>query len=297
MHGRPDSSTIDPPAARLASGYSASRWTKFPSRYDVSSGQVLAASGMLFGQWDVLIYNRPDTPLLFNSPAATVLPIEGILAAISVKSSVDKAAIDDAAAAAKGALVDASQPRHPRLSHSGARTHRHLPAYVRVRLHGSRALELIEHAKDAGEQPVKWNGDSEPTESEASVRPSVLTGICVLDSGLCTAHEGDDGQVAIEKIEGYVWADTKSGDGAWGLFPSNPVARAPDDTSDAPEPPEIHRPRWAAGKPWPGLGRQLKRGVRATSHVGCKFVRHLWDNGCLWLQSRVRTSGIIHRAD
>jgi hypothetical protein len=189
-----------------------------PSRYGVSSGQVLAANGTLSGQWDVLIYSRPDTPLLFNSPAATVLPIEGILAAISVKSSVDKAAIDDAAAAAK---VLRSMPLNPDIGGSvtGGRGHIGIcpPTFV-FGFTGLALSTLIEHAKDAGEQPVKWDGDGEPAESEASVRPSVLTGICVLDSGLVLPMRGDDGQVAIEKIEGYVWADTESGDGAWGLF-------------------------------------------------------------------------------
>jgi hypothetical protein len=53
--------------------------------------------------------------------------------------------------------------------------------------------------------------------SEEPNSPAVLTGICVLDQGLVLPIR-EDGQVAIEDIQGYVAAETASGDGAWGLF-------------------------------------------------------------------------------
>ena len=71
-----------------------------PERYGVTSGEVRASDGSVSTQWDVLIINRLDTPHLFRSPGAAVVPVEGVLAAISVKSMLDKAAIEDAAEAA-----------------------------------------------------------------------------------------------------------------------------------------------------------------------------------------------------
>ena len=43
----------------------------------VTSGEVRASDGSVSGQWDVLIYNRLDTPRMYLSAGAAVLPIEG----------------------------------------------------------------------------------------------------------------------------------------------------------------------------------------------------------------------------
>jgi hypothetical protein len=81
-----------------------------PYRYAVAGGQVLAANDAISTQWDVLIYSRLDTPRLYSTPAATILPIEGVLAAISVKSKVDEVALEDAAKAATQLSRDAPCP-------------------------------------------------------------------------------------------------------------------------------------------------------------------------------------------
>jgi hypothetical protein len=60
---------------------------------------VRGADGSRSGQWDLLVYNALDTPVLHSSEDPLVLPIEGILAAISVKTKVDKGAIEEVAEA------------------------------------------------------------------------------------------------------------------------------------------------------------------------------------------------------
>jgi hypothetical protein len=68
-----------------------------PERYGVTSGEVHASDGSTSGQWDVLIYNRVDTPRLYLSAGAAVLRVEGVLAAISVKSKLNKRSIAEVA--------------------------------------------------------------------------------------------------------------------------------------------------------------------------------------------------------
>jgi hypothetical protein len=72
-----------------------------PERYGVTGGIVRSSDGSRSTQWDVLIYDRLETPRLYKRDAAAVLPIEGILAAISVKSTADKESVKDACGAAR----------------------------------------------------------------------------------------------------------------------------------------------------------------------------------------------------
>jgi hypothetical protein len=168
-----------------------------PHRYGVTSGEVRASDGSVSTQWDVLIYNRFDTPRLYSSFGAAVLPIEGVLAAISVKSMVNKAAVRDAAGAAGRlrAMPRRSLPPHPRS----------LGPQPAVFVFGFRgvALETLQrHVFDATEGP-----DS----------PRVLSGVCVLESGLVLPVNAD-GNVAPEDIHGYRVAHAR--EGAWGILVS-----------------------------------------------------------------------------
>jgi hypothetical protein len=166
-----------------------------PHRYGVTSGEVRASDGSVSSQLDVLIYNRFDTPQLFSSFGAAVLPIEGVLAAISVKSRLDKAAIDDAADAAARLR---SMPR--RSLPSDPRSLGPKPAVFAFGFRGVALETLRQHVRDATEGP-----DS----------PRVLSGVCVLGTGLVVPVNAD-GNVAPEDIQGYRVAHAR--EGAWGIL-------------------------------------------------------------------------------
>ena len=167
-----------------------------PERYGVTSGEVRASDGSVSTQWDVLIINRLDTPHLFRSPGAAVVPVEGVLAAISVKSMLDKAAIEDAAEAAARLR---SMPRRTLPSHVPSLGP--TPAVFVFSFRGS-ALDTLREQILNTTRP-----DS----------PGVLSGVCVLDSGLVLPVNAE-GNVAPEDIKNYRVALAQ--EGAWGIFVS-----------------------------------------------------------------------------
>jgi hypothetical protein len=148
----------------------------------------------------VLVYDRLETPRLYRRDTAAVLPIEGILAAISVKSTADKSAVKDACDAAevlrnmeRRTLPSAAPPGLP-----GAEWPR--PA---VFLFGFKGLELETlrtHLRTFGVEPGS---------------PRALNGVCVLESGLVVAT--DEAGAPGPQVAGYRVANAAMG-GAWGLF-------------------------------------------------------------------------------
>jgi hypothetical protein len=165
-----------------------------PYRYAVAGGQVLAANDAISTQWDVLIYSRLDTPRLYNTPAATILPIEGVLAAISVKTKVDKAALADAARAATQLR---EMPRTP-IGHHNRSPWLSPPVFV-FGFTGLTLPTLIRHAKEVA-----------PHEG------AVINAVCVLDQGLILPAE--DGKVDFREFNDYEYALAGEADGAWGMF-------------------------------------------------------------------------------
>lgn len=165
-----------------------------PYRYAVAGGQVLAANDAISTQWDVLIYSRLDTPRLYSTPAATILPIEGVLAAISVKSKVDEAALADAARAATQLR---EMPRAPIRRHE--RSAWLSPPVFVFGFTGLTLPTLIRHAKEVA-----------PHEG------AVINCVCVLDQGLVLPAE--DGKVDFREFNDYEYALAGEADGAWGMF-------------------------------------------------------------------------------
>lgn len=165
-----------------------------PYRYAVTGGQVLSANDAISTQWDVLIYSRLDTPRLYNTPAATIVPIEGVLAAISVKTTVDGAALADAAKAATQLreMPRASIPSHNRSVWLSP------PVFV-FGFTGLTLPTLIKHAKEVA-----------PHEG------AVVNSVCVLDQGLILPAE--DGKVDFREFNDYEYALAGEADGAWGMF-------------------------------------------------------------------------------
>jgi uncharacterized protein DUF6602 len=166
-----------------------------PDRYGVVSGEVRAHDDSVSGQWDVLIYNRLETPRMYLSPGAAVLPIEGVLAAISVKSKLDKRAIYEVAEAAARlrAMSRKSLPPKPR-SRGLA------PAVFAFGFQGIALPRLLRHTHAATEGPES---------------PRRLTGVCVLGHGLVLPIN-QQSNVAPEDIQGYNIA--YASEGAWGMF-------------------------------------------------------------------------------
>jgi hypothetical protein len=166
-----------------------------PERYGVTSGEVRASDGSVSGQWDVLIYNRLDTPRMYLSAGAAVLPIEGVLAAISVKSKLGKSEIEEAADAAARlrAMPRSSLPTKPR---SLGLT----PAVFAFGFRGVALEILCRHVLDATHGPQS---------------PRCLTAACVLEKGLVLPVNAA-GNVAVHDIKGY--GKARAREGAWGLF-------------------------------------------------------------------------------
>src|SRR3954467_3652403 len=52
-----------------------------PGRHGLTSGVVKDSSGRTSGQWDILVYDAIDAPVLYRSGETAVLPIESVLAA------------------------------------------------------------------------------------------------------------------------------------------------------------------------------------------------------------------------
>ena len=173
-----------------------------PERYRVTGGEIRAADGTVSTQWDVVIYNRLETPKLAASFAATAVPIEGVLAAISVKSFIDGAAIIDAADAAgvlRG-MPKKTLPPAPPVPLPGDTWPR--PAVFQFGFSGLSLEALQGHTFAA---------------CEGASSPKVLNGVFVLDKGAVVAvnREGNPSP----DIQGYRRANATGG-GCWGLFVS-----------------------------------------------------------------------------
>lgn len=67
--------------------------TRLPSSLGVTQGQVIDSYGNISLQSDVIIYDAKRTPHIFHSPegGTSVVPAEGVVAVIEVKSSISKA--------------------------------------------------------------------------------------------------------------------------------------------------------------------------------------------------------------
>jgi hypothetical protein len=67
-----------------------------PTRYSVSSGQIMDSVGTISRQCDIVIFDSSKCPLLFSSEEVRVFPCEPVLAAIEVKSSLSPSGLADA---------------------------------------------------------------------------------------------------------------------------------------------------------------------------------------------------------
>lgn len=67
-------------------------------RYFVSTGKVVSVGGGESNQMDLIVHDRLDTPALVEAKAWSLVPIESVFAAISVKTSLDKGELRDAIA-------------------------------------------------------------------------------------------------------------------------------------------------------------------------------------------------------
>ncbi len=170
-----------------------------PPRYELTTGVVKASDGATSSQWDILVYDRLDTPLLHGARAATVLPVEGVLAAISVKSSLDDRAVHDAAEAASTLRQLKQRPLRPSLA-PGEEVR--LPAVYLFGFEGLELPTLYRHVLEACVEPGS---------------PSVLNGVCCLGKGLITPRSPDNELAGpAEYIDSYGVA--LSPDGAYGIF-------------------------------------------------------------------------------
>lgn len=170
-----------------------------PSRYGLTGGEVRASDGSVSSQWDLLIYDQMNTPHLWRDDEVASLPIEGVLAAISIKSTINKAAIDDAASSAEilrempRRQVPTSLPLAPNKGSS--------PAVFLFGFEGTSLATIKTQMYDAGI-------------GEGS--PSLINAACVLDKGV-VAPVNVEGNVDSPNIQGWRIGHAAQG-GAWGIF-------------------------------------------------------------------------------
>lgn len=67
-----------------------------PSRYSVSTGKVVAVGGQESAQMDLIIHDRLYTPALIDARAWSLVPVEAVQAVVSVKTTLNRSALDDA---------------------------------------------------------------------------------------------------------------------------------------------------------------------------------------------------------
>lgn len=68
-----------------------------PQRLAISTGKVIAADGQESGQIDLIIHDRLSTPALVDAHAWSLVPVESVYAVISVKTTLTKPELEDAA--------------------------------------------------------------------------------------------------------------------------------------------------------------------------------------------------------
>jgi len=87
-----------------------------PARVGLGTGQIVgAANGEPSRQIDLVLYDALNFPLLLNDPSYQLFMTESVLAAIAVKSTLDKAELEDAAANVSSAKAMRKFPegKHP----------------------------------------------------------------------------------------------------------------------------------------------------------------------------------------
>jgi hypothetical protein len=63
--------------------------TYFPPQFCYATGEVIAADGSRSGQQDIIIYHGTRTPVLYQTESIALVPVEGVLATIEVKTRLD----------------------------------------------------------------------------------------------------------------------------------------------------------------------------------------------------------------
>jgi hypothetical protein len=170
-----------------------------PARFEVTTGEVRAADGSVSGQWDVLIYDRANTPKLYDDPSASVLPIETVMAAISVKSKVNRKSIKEATEAA---LTLRHMPRH--IIPIGEIHRFDSATYPAVYLFGFEGLTLLNTRKAI----VDICNGQDPYVA--------LNAICIHGTGVVLPLNAEGPSAGITGIENYDFA--KTGNGSFGIF-------------------------------------------------------------------------------
>jgi hypothetical protein len=74
---------------------------QLPARFAIASGEAIDGQGSRTPQIDLMIYDRLDIGPFFVTETDALLPAEALLATIEVKSVLDKAALEQFAAAAR----------------------------------------------------------------------------------------------------------------------------------------------------------------------------------------------------
>jgi uncharacterized protein DUF6602 len=171
-----------------------------PARYGLATGEIRAHDGAVSGQWDVIIYDAPNTPRLYDSGTSVVLPIETVYVVVSVKSRVDGNAISDTAVAA--ARLRQMPRREMPVSGMQLTTNEPQPAAF---LFGFRGVSLETARTAAG---------------HVASAHTPLNGICILDSGLVMPVDAQGPTPNIAAIQTYKHVETAV-DGSFGVFVAN----------------------------------------------------------------------------
>ncbi|MCP8317069.1 MAG: hypothetical protein H3Z51_09465, partial [archaeon] len=68
---------------------------KLPKRFSISNGEVVATTQEISLQQDIIIYDAFYCPLLYSSETSQIFPSESVIAAMEVKSNLNKVELED----------------------------------------------------------------------------------------------------------------------------------------------------------------------------------------------------------
>lgn len=159
----------------------------------------MAHDDSVSSQWDVVVFDRANTPHLYLTDVAAKYPIETVLAAISVKTNVDGAALDEVvqAAARLRAMPLASVP-------SGGLTRTTDEPYPLVFLYGFEGMALrtvVERLHEA-----------------VSTHGCPINGVCIHGAGMVLPQDAEGPTYSTREIQQFNYAE--GGEGAFGFFVS-----------------------------------------------------------------------------
>jgi hypothetical protein len=168
----------------------------FPSQFSYACGEVISSDGSRSGQQDVIIYHGTRTPVLFQSESIALVPVEGVLGVVEVKSMLDGRELESAieqVSTVKRLRRTAYHEQHLNVEFKKDRPPSEILGYV----FAYRSIDLAELARRIKEK----------TEADSPA----IDGVFVLDKGIIIHTSPESGKPLPAWSQGTILrADTKS---------------------------------------------------------------------------------------